>query len=212
MNYVKSNFLSLVVLLAMVLFFFMFFKGCFTQSQQATDTKTSKSDTVYSIAQSAAPIPAQPIVIATQQPSPAQTNTIREIIYKNDTAAINEILTKYFSKNAYTNVLKIDTIGTVQVSDTISQNTIVGRSYTYNLRYPVITNTVTIDHPYKPVNAVYIGAGVSGTQLDLVSAFKAGLIFKNKKDNLFEVNATVNKGLSLGAEIGFYKKISFRKQ
>lgn len=212
MTYVKNNFLSLLILLCFAIAFFMFFKSCYkSPAAVAGTTTTIVHDTIWHQLSPAAPIQSQPIVISTQSPSLPVTNTIHEIIYKNDTAEISRILTQFFSKNNYKDVLKIDTIGTVTVTDTISQNTIAGRSYTYNLRYPVITNTVTIKESYKPVNQLYLGAGILGNQVDLVSAFKAGVLLKNKKDVIFEINATLNKGMNLGGEIGLYKKLSLKK-
>jgi hypothetical protein len=208
MEYAKNNLLSLIILLALAVFFIMFFKGCFQPTPQPT--VTVKRDTIYSVIQSHAPVQSQPIVIAAQQPTPGQTNTIREIIYKNDTTAIKQILERYYSKSSYKDVLKIDSIGTVQVNDTVSENKIVGRSYTYALKYPVITNTVTIKEPYKPTNKLLYGAGVSGNAVALVNQFNAGIALQNRKDDLFVLNATLSK-YGIGGEVLYYHKLSFRK-
>lgn len=208
MTYIQKNFLSLLTLFVLAIFFFAFMRGCFAPKQLPAIT-TIERDTVWGQYTSPTPIQTQPIVIATQPPTLPQTNTIREIIYRNDTAAIKDILTRYFSESNYSNTLKIDTIGTVTVIDTISQNSIKGRSYTYNLKYPVITNTITIKEPYQPRNQLYAGFEVGGNKSQLINNFGAGLLLKNKKDNIFKLNATLGIKGELGANLGFYKKISF---
>jgi hypothetical protein len=207
MAYIKNNLLSLIILLMMAVFFFMFSRGCFQPKQQALPPIIiTHSDTGSREIKSDNPQQTQPIIIATQPPQQTQVNTIREIIYKNDTAVIRELLEKYYSKNSYKDVLKIDTIGTVTISDTISQNAITGRSFTYNLKYPVITNTVTIKEQYQPRNQWYYGFSVGANKADLINAFKGGFAIKNKKDQMFILNGTIHKNSGLGIEAGFMRK------
>jgi hypothetical protein len=105
-------------------------------------------------------------------------------------------------------------VGEFRNNELVTNNEIAARQKSYTVNTRTITNSTirVIDHPYQPVNQVFVGAGIIANQVDLLSAFKAGILLKNKKDAVFEINATVNKGLNLGGEIGFYKLISFKKK
>lgn len=192
----------------MAVFFFMFFRGCFLpKGQQPQPIVTTKIDTVWKMYQSPQPVATQPIVIATQQPSIPQSNTIREIIYKNDTTVIKELLERYYSKVYYKDVLQVDTNGsTVTVTDTISENSIRGRSFVAKIKYPVISKETIKTFPYQPRNKFYYGFGVGANKADLINSFKAGFALKNKKDQIFILNGTIHKQGGLGAEVSFMRK------
>jgi hypothetical protein len=205
--FIKDNFRSLIIIVGLLVVFVMFSKGCFQKKEnQPQPTVIIQRDTVYNYIQSTGPVQSQPLIITTQQPTVPQVQTIREIIYRNDTTVIRELLEKYYSKVHYTDVLKLDSHGTVKVIDTISQNGIEGRSFTYDLKQKVITNTVTIKEPYKSTNQLYYGFAVGANRKDLVNAFKAGIALRNKAGQIFILNGTIHKDAGIGAEIGFMKK------
>lgn len=114
------------------------------------------------------------------------------------------------AQNIYTQTLKYDS-SSVTVTDTVHQNRIAGRSYSFNLKYPEITTTTTIKEPYKPVNQFYVGAGLTGNPSNLLSGAKAGIIFKNKKDHIYQVDAVhmFNYGTHYG--VSTYWKLKLKK-
>ena len=87
---------------------------------------------------------------------------------------------------------------------------IVGRSYKYDLKYPKIKETITIKEPYKPKNQLYLGGEISGSRLNLVDQINAGLLFKNKKDQIFGAKVGLNLDGQLHAGVSSYWKISFK--
>ena len=76
--------------------------------------------------------------------------------------------------------IKIDSIGYVKITDTVQKNLIIGRSSNVNVKYPIIKETITL--PYTPKNQLYIGGSV---QLGPVGQLNGGVLFKNKKDQIF---------------------------
>ena len=110
-----------------------------------------------------------------------------------------ELKQAVLSKNIYTDKLKIDSFGTVEIIDTIQRNQIIGRRYINNLIIPTKTITITNNIPIKPKNQFYIGGDIQGSQIKLIQGFDAGILLKNKKDQIF--GATV--GISTTGEIRY---------
>ena len=71
--------------------------------------------------------------------------------YESDTIIINipidtlEILKDYYSKNIYVDKIELDSLGTITITDTVTQNTIISRSVISDILVP--TTTITSDIP-----------------------------------------------------------------
>jgi hypothetical protein len=77
---------------------------------------------------------------------PAEIQYIpKEVPAVVDTAAI---LRDYFAQRIYEDSTLIDEHLTLTIRDTISENTISGRSIAYDLRIPEITRTITLKPKY----------------------------------------------------------------
>jgi len=128
-----------------------------------------------------------------------------------DTVAI---LQKYYSKNVYVDVQKIDEVGTVTISDTIAENKILSRQLLFNYKIPTITETIIVKDP--PVNKMYIGGGVNVDQTDIVNSIYASTLFQTKSDRIFGINigASTSENNSVKPYIGasIYWKIKFGKK
>ena len=102
-----------------------------------------------------------------------------------------KLLKDYYSKILYKDVLILpDSLGTVSVIDTISQNRILGRTFKASVKERIIKETTIVKEPAK--NQLYYGLNSSFNQKDLVSAVGVGLIFKTKKDKIYQLNIGVN--------------------
>lgn len=140
----------------------------------------------------------------------------KEVQYLPDTnyqklvVQYQNLLQLYLTKNIQKDSLKIDSIGYVSVTDTVTKNLIANRKFSYNLKYPVITNTITL--PPKPRNQLYIGGGIQGNQTSLVNQFNAGLLWKNKKDQIFGVYSGINTDVKLQFGVQSYWKINLRRK
>jgi hypothetical protein len=132
-----------------------------------------------------------------------------------DTAAL---LKDYYSKVLYKDVLVLpDSLGTVSVIDTISQNKILGRTFNASVKQRTIIETTIVKEPAK--TQLYYGLNGGFNKEDVVSSISAGLILKTKKDKLYQFNLGVNNrvidgttgGLSPYIGFGTYWKIRVKK-
>ena len=113
------------------------------------------------------------------------------------------ILRDYYAKYHYTDTLTLDTLGFLVLNDTISQNSILSRSFTSDISIPTTTITKEI---YLNKREFYWGIGVNGgtSQLDYVGG---EFMFKNKQRNMFGVGVGVNQDLQPTISGRMYWKI-----
>jgi hypothetical protein len=123
-------------------------------------------------------------------------DTIVKIDEVHDTIKISDYSRVY----AYYDTLKLDSAQYVYVSDTISQNKILGRGYGGHF----VEKTIRIETTkIKPDRfAVYWGVLGDYREFDKKVGFGFGLAFKMPKNGLFTLGATTNQ-----YSIGIYKKL-----
>jgi hypothetical protein len=110
------------------------------------------------------------------------------------------IMSDYNRIYAYYDTLKLDSAQYVYVSDTISQNKILGRGYGGHFVQKEIRIETTKIMP--PKFAVYWGVLGDYREFDKKVGFGFGLAFKMPKNGLFTLGATTNQ-----YSIGIYKKL-----
>jgi hypothetical protein len=110
------------------------------------------------------------------------------------------IMSDYSRTYAYYDTLKLDSAQYVYVSDTISQNKILGRGYGGHFVDKTIRIETTKIMP--PKFAVYWGVLGDYREFDKKVGFGFGLAFKMPKNGLFTLGATTNQ-----YSIGIYKKL-----
>ena len=124
-------------------------------------------------------------------------DTIYKIDEVHDTI---RIMSDYNRIYAYYDTLKLDSAQYVYVSDTISQNKILGRGYGGHFVEKTIRIETTKIMP--PKFAVYWGVLGDYREFDKKVGFGFGLAFKMPKNGLFTLGATTNQ-----YSIGIYKKL-----
>ncbi len=132
-----------------------------------------------------------------------------------DTAAL---LKDFFAKNVYKDTLRLpDSLGMVAVTDTITQNKILGRTFNASVKQREIKETLIVKE--LPKTQVYYGFNGGFNKADVVSNIGAGVIVKTKKDKIYQLGAGVanrtvdgtNGSLSPYVGAGVYWKIKFKK-
>ena len=130
----------------------------------------------------------------------------------------NAILKDYYSKVLYKDVLVLpDSLGTVAVTDTISQNKILGRTFNASVKQRTIKETMIVKEPARM--QVYYGLNGGFNKADVVSSIGAGLMLKTKTDKIYQFTLGVNNrvvdgttgGLSPYIGFGTYWKIKVKK-
>jgi len=124
---------------------------------------------------------------------------VLDTIYKIEYDTIR-IMSDYNRIYAYYDTLKLASAQYVYVSDTISQNKILGRGYGGHFVQKEIRIQTTKIMP--PKFAVYWGVLGDYREFDKKIGFGFGLAFKMPKNGLFTLGATTNQ-----YSIGIYKKL-----
>lgn len=203
-----------IFLLIAVIFFMRMCGGKPVNVRTGPDTISVKHDTVWRVDTAVLPghdkiklVSSDPVIIWDSFP-----------VYKPDTTysklldQYRSLGNKYFTLNKYSTTYQLDSLGSVTLVDSVNQNQLIGSELRKNLRYPKsVTNTITIQQPYKPVTQVYIGGGILGNPKDVVSGFEAGFQVKSTRDDLFGAKAGINTLGQVVYGVSYYKKISFRK-
>ena len=105
-----------------------------------------------------------------------------------DTAAL---LKDYYSKVLYKDVLVLpDSLGTVSVTDTISQNRILGRTFNANVKQRTIKETTIVKE--LPKTKIFYGLEGGFNKADFVSSVGAGVLINTKKDKIYQLGLGVN--------------------
>jgi hypothetical protein len=132
-----------------------------------------------------------------------------------DTAAL---LKDYYSKVLYKDVLVLpDSLGTVAVTDTISQNKILGRTFNANVKQRTIKETMIVKE--LPKTKLFYGFEGGFNKADVVSHVGFGVLVNTKKDKIFNLGIGVanrvvdgtNGGLTPYINGGVYWKLRLRK-
>jgi hypothetical protein len=129
---------------------------------------------------------------------------IPDSTYEGLLKQFHKIVAEHTMKNVHSDTLKIKDLGYVHVIDTVSENEIKDRKYSYFFEYPEVETTIT--QPYVPRNQFYMGGGV---QSGPVNAFNFGGLLKNKKDNIFKASIGITDQLQLQYGAEAYFKLKF---
>ena len=152
------------------------------------------------------------VPVEVEKPVPyAVHDTIQAVV---DT---NFIVNNYLnSKNVFTNTYKFDKKqGSITITDTISQNKIIGRKYTTKIT-PIV-DTVRFPEPFK--RKVFVGLESGFNSPDFVNFVGAGILINSKSDKIYNLGVGVNNTTTDGTngvftpyiKGGVYWKIKLKK-
>lgn len=215
MDFIKKNFNTLIIL---VLAFVILLQRCETSTKPAETEKATITKVVdTSWHQPPTPSPVINVYPQTTTTIPYQVRESKgpaEKIYIPDTnyntlkqqfLALRDSL---LSVKIYNENYKQDSIS-INITDTITKNKIAGRSYKFNIKYPVIKETITINQPCTPKTQVYLGGGLNGSQSAIIQSINAGAILKTKSDKIYQITTGINTQGQLQVGAGLYWKIKF---
>jgi hypothetical protein len=127
------------------------------------------------------------------------------VYLKGDTI---RIVQEYNKKVLYKDKLVLDNnLGTIELTDTISMNKIIGRKWSAQIKERTITDTKIVKE--LPKNQVYAGlGGVVGNSSVL---FGPQLTLKTKKDNIYGLNVYLDNNLNKYIGFNLAWKIKLKK-
>lgn len=126
-------------------------------------------------------------------------------------ARFDYLLKQHIVRRVYQDTLKLDSLGTIVVIDTVWLNKLGKRTKIYNYKIPFVTKTVTITKEKEPVRQIYIGGNIFGDK-NTLQLLTPGVLYKTKKDHIYQANVGINFDGVITYGIGAYWKISFKKQ
>ena len=119
---------------------------------------------------------------------------------------LDNLLKEHLVRTVYADTIKLDSLGTIVVKDTVWLNKLYGkREYIKDYKIPFVTKTITKKE--DPKRQMYIGGNAFiGTSGLLVP----GLIYKDRKDRVYQANVGVGFNGSINYGFGMYWKINLR--
>ena len=99
--------------------------------------------------------------------------------------------------------LRIDTNNYVSIQDTISHNSIIGRSFIGHITEKTIEKTISIERQTK--NALYLGFLADLRQDKTLDGLGVGVMLRVKNKALIGLN--IKTGQSVNYGLGFYLKL-----
>jgi hypothetical protein len=206
-KFIQQNFFNLIVI---VLLAVLLLKNCKSTPSVEPGVKIIR-DTTWIIKDST--VYSKPQLIKTVPVDVSRDTIINNYIpdtnYQKLVIQYQEVVKKYLDTNLYSDSVRVDTIGYVKVTDTVSQNQILKRGYRINVKYPIITETII--KPAPKVRQVYAGGQVSGVAGSPVNGINAGLLYKTKKDYIIGANAGFDRNGNIIYGIQSYWKINLKK-
>lgn len=127
------------------------------------------------------------------------------VYLKGDTV---RIVQEYSKKVLYKDKLVLDNdLGTIELTDTISQNKIIGRKWNAQIKERTITDTKIVKE--LPRNQVYAGLGGIVGNSNILAGPQ--LTLKTKKDNIYGVNMYLDNNLNKYIGFNIAWKIKLKK-
>jgi hypothetical protein len=117
------------------------------------------------------------------------------------------LLKLYINKFAYNDTIRVGTYGYIALLDTVKENKIVYRRTRDNFNIPIVKETKTITKYAPPTRNLFVGGGVLVNNALGVRGAEAGLLLKTKKDQLYNIKASVDIDGNVMYGAGYYYKI-----
>ena len=112
------------------------------------------------------------------------------------------LLKDYYSKVLYKDTLILpDSLGTVSVIDTITQNKILGRTFNASIKQRTIKETTIVKE--LPKTKLFYGLEGGFNKADFVSSVGAGVLINTKKDKIYQLGLGVTNQTTDGTTGGF---------
>lgn len=119
----------------------------------------------------------------------------------------NALLQLYINKFAYNDTIRVGSYGYIALLDTIKENKIAYRRTRDNFNIPIVKETKTITKYAPPTRNIFIGGGVIVNNAIGIRGAEAGMILKTKKDQLYNIKASVDLDGQVMYGVGYYYKI-----
>ena len=203
----KINFTYIIIAVLVVIIFLQ--RSCSSVSTTEEPTVITKYDTIWKKTHDTITKEVEVVKIQYVKPEGPEYTPGEHI----DTcrARFNYLLKQHTARRTYKDTIKLDSLGTITIIDTVWLNKLKNRTYINNYKIPLVTKTITIIKQPDPKRQLYIGGNLFGDRRTLQS-FTPGVLYKDKKDRIFQANVGVNFDGTLIFGVGTYWKINLNKK
>jgi len=202
----KFDYKYIVIIILVVIIILM--RSCDGTNVVEKETIYTKTDTIYKETHDTITKEVQVVKIQYIKPEGTQYTPGENI----DTcrARFNYLLKQHSARRTYKDTIALDSLGTITVIDTVWLNKLGKRTYIKDYKIPLVTKTITIIKAQQPKRQLYIGGNLFGDKTTL-QLFVPGLIYKDRKDRIYQANVGVNFDGTLTYGLGAYWKINLNK-
>jgi len=162
-----------------------------------TDTQTvyTRTDTVYKHTKDT----------VTKRVDIVSVRYLKDTVFKS----LDTCNREYNRQTVYADTIKLDSLGTITVIDTVFQNRLGIRNIYKDYSIPLVTKTVTITKGQQLRRQLYVGGNLFGGERNL-QMITPGILYKDKKDRIYMANVGVNFDGSITYGVGTYFKIKIK--
>lgn len=117
------------------------------------------------------------------------------------------LLQLYLNKLVYSDTIRVGSYGYISVLDTVKENKLASRKIKENYNIPEIKETKTITRYLPPSRSLFVGGGINTSNSIGIRGIEAGILYKTKKESIFNIKAQVDLDGKPMYGFGYYTKI-----
>lgn len=117
------------------------------------------------------------------------------------------LLQLYLNKVVYSDTIRVGNYGYIAVLDSVQQNKLTSRKIRENYQIPEIKETKTITRYLPPSRSVFVGGGINTSNSIGIRGIEAGILYKTKKESIFNIKAQIDLDGKPLYGFGYYTKI-----
>lgn len=117
------------------------------------------------------------------------------------------LLQLYLNKVIYSDTIRVGSYGYISVLDTVNENKLASRKIKENYNIPEIKETKTITRYLPPSRSLFVGGGINTSNSIGIRGIEAGILYKTKKESIFNIKAQVDLDGKPMYGFGYYTKI-----
>ena len=117
------------------------------------------------------------------------------------------LLQLYMNKVIYSDTIRVGNYGYITVLDSIQNNKLTSRKTRENYQIPEIKETKTITRYLPPSRSLFVGGGINTSNSIGIRGIEAGILYKTKKESIFNIKAQVDLDGKPMYGFGYYHKI-----
>ena len=117
------------------------------------------------------------------------------------------LLQLFLNTRVYSDTIKVATYGYIAVMDSVRENKLTHRRTRDNFNIPIVKETKTITKYAPTVRQLYVGGGVLVNNTIGIRGAEAGVLYKTKKDAIYNLSAGVDINGNVMYGLNYFYKL-----